>query len=180
MNDDPQQALLTALAQHYGDTAFSARDAAATLPALLWQAAGVPRPDANACGRWLRARRGPGLTGKPNRAGVVQWRVRGATGPAAALQGRRPSRPRSHQRRPWPSRCPSATWHLRPSSRPRRACRRPGRSLRRPSSPGGLCPTRRPVPGCPVAAGDAESGGHPMRRRRRDRPAAQCRVFTQG
>ena len=86
MNDDPQQALLAALARRYGGAEFSARSAAADIPGTMWSAAGVNRPDANSCGRWLRARRGPGLTGRPSRSGVVQWRVRGPTGPAAALQ----------------------------------------------------------------------------------------------
>jgi hypothetical protein len=83
---DAQQTLLAALAQRYADAAFSARDAAAAIPSALWLAAGVDRPDANSCGRWLRARRGPGLTGRSDRTGVVRWRVRGPTAPVAALQ----------------------------------------------------------------------------------------------
>ena len=88
---DAQQTLLAALARRYGADPFSACDAAAAIPGALWQAAGVDRPDANACGRWLRARRGPGLTGKPNRAGVVQWRLRGATAPVVALRAPLPA-----------------------------------------------------------------------------------------
>ena len=82
----PEQLLLEALARHYGADPFSARDAAAAIPCTLWQAAGVARPDANACGRWLCARRSPGLTGRPNRAGVVRWQLKAATAPGAALQ----------------------------------------------------------------------------------------------
>ena len=82
----PVQALLAALAQCYGESPFSARAAATAIAAELWQAAGVDRPDAATAGRWLRARRGPGLTGRPDRTGVCQWRVRGATGSSAALQ----------------------------------------------------------------------------------------------
>jgi hypothetical protein len=51
---DAEQLLLAALAQHYGADPFSARDAAAAIPGTLWQAAGVTRPDASSCGRWLR------------------------------------------------------------------------------------------------------------------------------
>ena len=81
---DAVQRLLEALAQHYVDTAFSARDAAAAIPGALWQAAGVTRPDASSCGRWLRSHRSATLVGKPDRTGVVRWRLRGATAPVAA------------------------------------------------------------------------------------------------
>ena len=81
---DAERRLLEALVQRYAGDPFSARDAAAIIPAELWLAAGVARPDANSVGRWLRARRGPGLTGKPDRTGVVGWRLRGVAAPAAA------------------------------------------------------------------------------------------------
>ncbi len=85
MSDDAQQILLTALARQYGEAVSSARDAAAAIPASLWQGVGIPRPDPAACGRWLRARRGSGLTGRPDRTGIVRWRLRGPTAPGAAL-----------------------------------------------------------------------------------------------
>ncbi len=107
MNDEAQRALLAALARHYGADPFSARDAAAAIPAPVWSAAGVPRPDPAACGRWLRARRGPGLTGKPDRAGVVRWRLRGAAVPVAALRApvpaTRPPVPPQAQQAPQPA-----------------------------------------------------------------------------
>jgi hypothetical protein len=34
----------------------------------------------------LRSHRSATLTGKPDRSGIVRWCLRGATGPAAALQ----------------------------------------------------------------------------------------------
>ena len=86
MSDDPQQALLAALARRYGGAEFSARSAAANIPGTMWQSVGVTRPDANSCGRWLRARRGPRLTGRPSRSGVVGRCLRGPTEPAAALR----------------------------------------------------------------------------------------------
>ena len=84
--DAPARALLDALAQRYADRPFSARDAAAGVSSTLWLAAGVSRLSPEACGKWLRYHRGPELTGKADRTGVVQWRVRlpEASGSASA------------------------------------------------------------------------------------------------
>ncbi len=86
MNHDTEQQLLEALARHYGPAEFSARVAAAAIPGALWQAAGVACPDAGSCGRWLRSHRSATLVGKPDRTGVVRWRLRGAMAPVAARQ----------------------------------------------------------------------------------------------
>jgi hypothetical protein len=83
---DAERRLLEALVQRYAGDPFSARDAAAAIPSTLWEGVGIPRPDAGSVGRWLRAHRNAALTGKPDRSGVVRWRLRGATGPVAALQ----------------------------------------------------------------------------------------------
>ncbi len=86
MNHDAQQTLLAALAERYGADPFSARDAAVAIPAELWLAAGVARPDANSCGRWLRSHRSANLVGRSDRTGVVRWRLCGAASPVAARQ----------------------------------------------------------------------------------------------
>ena len=85
-----ERRLLEALAQHFGGAEFSARAAAADIPRTLWQAAGVARPDAASCGRWLRSRRSATLVGRPSRTGVVRWQLKAATGPSAALQAPEP------------------------------------------------------------------------------------------
>jgi hypothetical protein len=96
-SDAPARVLLAALAQRYDDRPFSARDAAAGIPSPLWRAAGVPRPTADACGRWLRAHRSATLTAKADRNGVNQWRLKvpappapAAAAPAAAPQAALP------------------------------------------------------------------------------------------
>ena len=91
MSDDPQQALLAALARRYGGAEFSARSAAADIPGTMWQSVGVTCPDANSCGRRLRARRSASLVGRPDRRGVVGWCLRGPTEPAAALRAPAPA-----------------------------------------------------------------------------------------
>ena len=101
---DAVQALLEALARHYGGAEFSARDAAVVIPGALWQAAGVARPDAASCGRWLRSRRSATLAGRPSRTGVVRWQLKAATGSAAALQAPVPA---SHAPAPPPARQPA-------------------------------------------------------------------------
>jgi hypothetical protein len=101
---DAERRLLEALAQHYGADPFSARAAAADIPRTLWQAAGVARPDAASCGRWLRSRRSATLVGRPSRTGVVRWQLKAATGPAAALQAPVPA---SHAPAPPPARQPA-------------------------------------------------------------------------
>jgi hypothetical protein len=80
-----EQLLLAALAERYGGAEFSARSAAADLSPALWQVAGVPRPDAGSCGRWLRGRkeRGAALASRPNRDGVALWKLRGVPTPVA-------------------------------------------------------------------------------------------------
>ena len=83
---DAERRLLEALAERYAGAEFSARSAASDLDPALWQSAGVVRPDASSVGRWLRSHRSATLTGKPDRSGIVRWCLRGATGPAAALQ----------------------------------------------------------------------------------------------
>jgi hypothetical protein len=83
---DAEQRLLEALSERYGSGEFSARVAATDIPGILWQAAGVARPDASSCGRWLRSHRSATLVGKPDRTGVVRWRLRGAAAPVAARQ----------------------------------------------------------------------------------------------
>jgi hypothetical protein len=71
---------MAALAERYAGVEFTARSAAADLDPALWQAAGVARPDAGSCGRWLRAHKGPvhgfALTGKVDRNGANRWRLR--------------------------------------------------------------------------------------------------------
>ena len=80
-DDDVEQRLLEALAERYGPREFTARGAA-ELFAVLWAAVGVPDPDPESCGRWLRSRRKRGavaglyLAACPDRSGVNRWRLR--------------------------------------------------------------------------------------------------------
>jgi hypothetical protein len=131
---DAERRLLEALAQRYVGDPFSARDAAAAIPCTLWQAAGVARPDANSCGRWLRSHRSASLTGKPDRSGVVRWRLRGAASPVAALQApapaARPPAPPQAQQVPQPAPEP-----LPPPQPPQAPPRPPERSWWHPPAP---------------------------------------------
>ncbi len=139
---DAERRLLAALAERYAGGEFTARSAAVDLGPALWSAVGVARPDPAAVGRWLHSRRGPGLTGKPDRTGVVRWRLRGAAVPVAALQapvpathasaaagpGGAPPRPRGSGGQP-PAPLPQHPWWHMPATvadgglpAPRRAC----------------------------------------------------------
>jgi hypothetical protein len=86
-----EQQLLAALARRYADAEFTARSAAADLAPALWQAAGVARADAGSCGRGLRSRRSATLVGRPDRTGVVRWRLRGRCGARGSPAGARRS-----------------------------------------------------------------------------------------
>jgi hypothetical protein len=162
---DAERHLLDALTQRYGADPFSARDAAAAIPSTLWSAAGVARPDAGSVGRWLRAHRSASLTGKPDRSGIVRWRLRAAAVPVAALQAPAPA-PHTRQRRRRPRRRPGAPPRLQHPRR-RLTLRRRPRSLRRP---GGIRPPRRPTATSLPRAGHAGHGGRLRHGRRHERP----------
>jgi hypothetical protein len=170
VNDAPRGAerrLLAALGRALRGAEFSARAAAADLDPRALAGRGVSRPDAASCGRWLRSHRSATLVGKPDRTGVVRWRLRGAAAPVAARQAPAPAAraPAPPQAQQVPQPAPSLRRRPNPRTRPRR----------RPSAPGGICPPRRPIAVCRVRAGDAEHGGRLTRIRRRERQARSPR-----
>jgi hypothetical protein len=101
---DAERRLLEALAERYGAAEFSARAAAADLSPALWQAAGVPRPDAGVV-RPLAA----GSQGARGRAGQPPEPRRRRPMEAAGGAGIHPLRPRAGRGIPRAGRIPGAS-----------------------------------------------------------------------